>query len=73
MGVDTKLREMLRPYETGAIADALGLHADTVRAWKRGEQVPSIDRVRPLSEFLRRDFAEVAAAVADAAEGRRAS
>jgi hypothetical protein len=55
--------EILKPFTTASIVEKTGAHADTVRAWKRGEATPGVSHVRPIAELTTRSVEEVLAAI----------
>lgn len=57
------IADVLEPITTAAITKKTGAHADTVRAWKRGEGAPGIQYVRPLAELTNRSVDEILAAI----------
>lgn len=56
--------ELLRPYRSAAIAEAVGVTGDTVRLWRAGQTSPATDKIPSLAEFLRLDVAAVVRAIA---------
>lgn len=47
-----EIRERLRDRKLKAVAEATGLHPNTVYAFVRGETMPTYDTLRVLSEYL---------------------
>ena len=63
-GMDTEngivmLPELLRPYRTQAIAEALGVSAVQAGSYKNGRAFPGASRYETLASFLKIDVATV--------------
>jgi hypothetical protein len=59
------LTDLLRPYRTDAVADAVGVHAKTVRLWNTRKTSPAVDKIPALAAFLHIDMAIVVNAIAN--------
>jgi transcriptional regulator with XRE-family HTH domain len=59
------LPQLLAPYRTDAIAKATGTHADTVRAWRRGNAVPALDKVEGLAQLTGLSIGELSQLLID--------
>jgi hypothetical protein len=58
------IADLIAPYRPNAVAEAIGVTADTVRLWGSRKTAPAADKIAPLAAFLRVDVAVVLEAVA---------
>lgn len=59
------LSDLLEPYRPSAIAEAVGVTADTVRLWRAKKSTPATDKLALLAAFLRIETSDVVAAIAN--------
>ena len=60
------IADLLKPYKSAAVAEALAVTGDTVRLWKARKSTPTFDKAPALATFLRIEQSEVVAAIAAA-------
>jgi transcriptional regulator with XRE-family HTH domain len=58
------LADLLAPYRANAVAEAVGVTADTVRLWQSQKTRPSADKISALAAFLRVDAQVIVDAIA---------
>jgi transcriptional regulator with XRE-family HTH domain len=57
------LSDLLSPYKSGAIAEAVGVGITTVQLWKSRKTAPAVGKIPALAAFLRVDVSVVVEAI----------